>query len=177
MSRIVIGERERVAAEVDLLEDVPPRQKGWMFGRLSLWVGGILVGRHDEVGALTVALTTFPDILGHRGERSRPHLMALPAVEVARRVHEGLYVDSGQSDVAIRRAEQEYTPLLVLPRGFDLFDGWMGVMIEDEEIGRFVVRGPDGQVREARIQAGEFDRVIDALLSELERISGQIRAL
>lgn len=177
MSAVVLGDRARVAVEYELVPDVGPRERKWLFGRLALWVGGLAVGRHDEVGALTVALTSFPAVLANQGKRGRPHLMEAPAEEVFQQMFEAMFVDSGQSDAAVRRARQEYGPLLVLPPGFDLFDGWTAMLIEDETTGRFIVQGPDEQVHEAKIPAGELDRVIDAFLTDLERISGQIRAV
>jgi hypothetical protein len=175
----LIGYRDRVAVEFEL-KKVEPELRNWLYGTMSLWAGGHRIsrhGRHGEVCTLTVALTSFPGILRDAGDRSDPRLMAMPADEAFEIMHEAIYGDEPgstyQQTVALSR---HFGRLEVFPIGFEVFDGHHGFLIEDRLVGRLIWRATaDMIVREIRIGAGEFDRIIDQFLTELERLSGHTR--
>ena len=175
----LIGQRERIAVEFQLKE-VEPESKSWIFGTLSLWVGGHRISRyrrHDEECAMTVALTTFPGHLRHAGNRMDPALMAMPTERLFATLYDAVYeCPEDRSDEEIDELSRRYIRFEVFPNGFDAFDGWRGFLVEDRLIGRLIWRAWDDKiVHEARIGAGEYDRVIDQYLTELEKISGQTR--
>ena len=102
--------------------------------------------------------------------------MAMPAAKAFSIMYEALYDDPGdRSYREIAELAERYERFEVLPRGFDVFDGWRAFLVEDRIAARLLWRSPDGTIHEARIGAGEFDRVIDAFLTELERQSGHKR--
>ena len=81
-----------------------------------------------------------------------------------------------RTDEEIDELSRRYKRFEVFPNGFEVFDGWLGFLVEDRLIGRLIWRASaDKIVRETRIGVGEFDRVIDAFLTELEKVSGQTR--
>jgi hypothetical protein len=175
----LIGQRERIAVEFELKE-VEPELRNWLYGTMSLWAGGHRIsrhGRHDEVCTLTVALTSFPGILRDAGDRSDPRLMAMPAAEAFEVMHEAIYGDEpGSTYQQTLELSRHFDRFEVFPNGFEVFDGHHGFLIEDRLVGRLIWRATaDLTVRETRIGVGEFDRVIDQFLTELEKISGQTR--
>ena len=175
----LIGQRERIAVEFKL-EEVEPEYKSWIYGTMSLWAGGHRIsrhGRHDEVCTLTVALTTFPANLQDAGTRIDPELMAMPAEKIFATLYDAIYeCPDDRTDEEIDELSDRYKRFEVFPYGFEVFDGHRGFLVEDRLVGRLIWRASsDKVVREARIGAGEFDRVIDAFLTELEKASGQTR--
>jgi hypothetical protein len=172
----LIGQRGRVAVEF-ALRPAAPQHRQWLFGRMCLWIGGHRIGRHDEDCALTVALTSLAAVLDHAGRREDAALMALTAEEAFAAVHDAIYVDLGEdeSDPALLQRVRHPQRFEIAARGFDYFDGWHAFLIEDRLNGRAVWRSTDHVIHEARIGAGEFDRVLDGFLRELERVSGQAR--
>ena len=167
--------RDRIAVEYDLHE-VEPESRRWLFGTMTLWAAGQPINRQEELCAMTVALTSFPGILRDAGKRSDPRLMAKPAAEVFDIIYDAIYGD--EPERTYHQALQiplHFQCFEVAPSGFDAFDGWHIYLIEDRLVGRLNWRGPDRTVRETRIGAGEFDRVIDSFLTALEKASGQTR--
>lgn len=175
----LIGQRDRIAVEFKL-EEVEPEYKRWIYGTMSLWVGGHRIsrhGRHDEVCTLTVALTTFPGQLRDAGNRIDPELMAMSAETAFATLYDAIYeCPEGRSDEEIDELSRKYKRFEVFSSGFEVFDGHHGFLIEDRLVGRLIWRASaDKVIHEARIGAGEFDRVIDAFLTALEKTSGQTR--
>jgi Immunity protein 42 len=175
----LIGQRERIAVEFELKE-VEPELRKWLYGTMSLWAGGHRIsrhGRHDEVCTLTVALTSYPGILRDAGDRSDPRLMAMPAAEAFEVMHEAIYGDEpGSTYQQTVELSRHFGRFEVFPNGFEVFDGHHGFLIEDRLAGRLIWRATaDMVVHEVRMGAGEFDRVIDRFLTELEKTSGQTR--
>jgi hypothetical protein len=169
----LIGHRERIAVEFQL-EEVEPEYKSWIYGTMSLWAGGHRIsrhGRHDEVCTLTVALTTFPANLCDAGTRIDPEPMAMPAEKVFATLYDAIYeCPDDRTDKEIDELSRRYKRFEVFPHGFEAFDGHRGFLVEDRLVGRLIWRASaDEIVREARIGAGEYDRVIDAFLTELEK--------
>ncbi|MBX9841578.1 MAG: immunity 42 family protein [Xanthobacteraceae bacterium] len=175
----LIGQRERVAVEFEL-QEVEPEYKHWLYGTMSLWAGGHRIsrhGRHDEVCTLTVALTSFPGILRDAVDRIDARLMAMPAAEAFEVMHEAIYGDEpGSTYQQTVELNRHFGGFEVFPNGFEVFDGHHGFLIEDRLVGRLIwCSTKDKVVHEARIGAGEFDRVIDGFLTVLEKASGQTR--
>lgn len=171
----IVGQPDRIAIEFELSPS-EPENASWLFGTMYLWAGGERIGRHDERCAMTVALVGFPSLLLDAGKRQDEALMAMPAAEAFESVHEALYGDPGERSYReIAETSDRYERFEALPRGFDVFDGWWACLIEDRIAARLIWRTPDGAIREARIGAGEYDRIVDAFLTELERQSGQTR--
>ena len=169
----LIGQPDRIAVEFDLWPSEAGHKK-WLFGTMCLWAGGERIGRDDEQCAMTVALASFPDVLAQAGKRGDAALMAMPAPAAFETMHDAIYGDDGdtRSGREISALAREYGRFDVLPGGFDAFDGWKAFLIEDRMAARLLWRSPDGAVHETRIGTGEFDRVIDAFLTELEHQSG-----
>jgi hypothetical protein len=168
----IVGQPDRIAVEFDLWPS-EPEAKEWLFGTMCLWAAGQRIGRHDEQCAMTVALASLPHVLLDKGKRSDAALMAMPAAKAFSTMYEALYGDPGdRPDREIAERAERYERFEALPRGFDVFDGWHAFLIEDRIAARLLWRSPDDAIHEARIGAGEFDRVIDAFLTELERQSG-----
>lgn len=174
----VIGQPGRIAIEFDLRE-TPEDMRSWLFGKVYIWAGGQRIGRHGEECALTVALTTFPFVLADAGRRRDATLMAMPATEAFARIHAAIYEEDSpeRSYADTAKLVESFRRFEVLPNGFDAFDGWNGYLIEDRMVGRLLWRQTGGAVHEARVGAGEFDRVIDGFLSALEQSSGQKRVV
>lgn len=171
----VVGQPDRIAVEFDLWPS-EPEHKQWLFGTMCLWAGGQRIGRHDEQCAMTVAMAGFPHILRDAGKRRDDALMAMSAVDAFTTIHDALYGDpADRSDREIDELSRRYVRFEVLPRGFDVFDGWWAFLIEDRIAARLLWQSPNEVIHEARIGAGEFDRVIDGFLTELERQSGYQR--
>jgi hypothetical protein len=175
----LIGQRERIAVEFELKE-VEPELRNWLYGTMSLWAGGHRIsrhGRHDEVCTLTVALTTFPGQLRDAGNRIDPELIAMSAETAFATLYGAIYeCPEDRSDEEIDELSRKYKRFEVFPNGFEVFDGHRGFLIEDRLVGRLIWRASaDKVIHEARIGAGEFDRVIDAFLTALENTSGQTR--
>jgi hypothetical protein len=175
----LIGQRERIAVEFQL-EEVEPEYKSWIYGTMSLWAGGHRIsrhGRHDEVCTLTVALTTFPANLCDAGTRIDPELMAMPAETAFAKLYGAIYgYPEDRTDEEIDELSRRYKRFEVFPHGFEVFDGHRGFLVEDRLVGRLIWRASaDEIVHEARIGAGEYDRIIDAFLTELKKASGQTR--
>ena len=105
-----------------------------------------------------------------------PWLMASPADRVYYMIHSALYDDE---PVELTNHESQlhlhFSRFQVSPPGFDAFNGWYILLVEDRLFGRLIWRTPQDTVHEARIGAGEIDRVIDEFLTQLEKISGQTR--
>lgn len=173
----LIGHRERFAVEFELRE-VEPEHRKWLFGTLCVWADGHRIGRHDEECAMTVALTAFPGFLRHGGNRVDSELMAMPAEQIFSTIHAALYEDDkDRSDQEVAELSRKYSRFEALPNGLDVFDGWRGYLVEDRLAARLIWQaGSDKIVHEAHIGAGEYDRVIDRFLTELETISGQTRS-
>ena len=174
----LIGQRDRVAVEFEV-HDVEPELRKWIYGTMTLWAAGQPINRHSELASMTVALTAFPGVLNSAGDRSDPRLMALPANRVYDIVHGALYDDDEPVELTYHEATQlalHFERFQVSPSGFDVFDGWYICLVEDGLVGRLIWRTPKHTIHETRIGAGEFDRVIDQFLTELEKISGQTRA-
>jgi hypothetical protein len=172
----LIGQRGRVAVEF-ALRPAAPQHRQWLFGRMCLWIGGHRIGRHDEDCALTVALTSLAGIPQHAGNRADADLMAMPATAMYETLYAALYADpaNDESHETIAARARRYERFEITTSGFDYFDGWKAFLVEDAPVGRAVWRAPDATIREAHIAAGEFDRVLDGFLRELERVSGQAR--
>ncbi len=170
----VIGRPERIAVEFDLWPPTPENRR-WLFGTICLWAAGQRIGWHDEQCAMTVARVEFPHILRNAGKRRDPSLMAMPAAQAFETIHRALYDNADDlSDREIDELSERYVRFEALPRGFDAFDGWLGFLIEDRVAARLIWRDPDDMIGEARCGAGEFDRVIEGFLTELERQSGGV---
>jgi hypothetical protein len=171
----LIGQRERIAVEFDLWP-ADPATKKWLYGTMCLWVDGKRIGRHDEQCAMTVGMAAFPYILLDAGRRRDDALMAAPAEQAFNTLYDALYGgEVERTDEEIDDLSRRYAHFEVLPGGFDVFDGWVAFLIEDRMVARLLWRSPDDVVHEARIGAGEFDRMIDGFLTELERQSGTKR--
>jgi hypothetical protein len=171
----LIGNRDRIAVEYEL-HKVEPKYRRWLYGNMTLWAAGQPINRHDELAAMTVALTSFPGILRDAGQRSDPRLMAKPAEEVFDIIYDSIYGDEPERTYhESLQIHLHFQPFEVAPSGFDVFDCWHIYLIEDRVVGRLIWQGPDKVVRETRIGAGEFDRVIDTFLTQLEELSGQTR--
>jgi hypothetical protein len=113
--------------------------------------------------------------LANRGRRQNTRLLTLPLLDAFREVYSALHVDTGQPEEEVERAWERYSRLYFVPTGFDVFDGWMGFLVEDQVRARYMWRDPDDSIRETWLQTGEFDNVIDAFLTELEERTGQKR--
>jgi hypothetical protein len=125
---------------------------------------------------MTVAMAGFPPILRDKGKRSNPALMTKSARAVFRIVHGALY--GAHENLSYRQLvalTQPFDCLSVLHKGFDVFDGWDAYLIEDGTVGRLIWRGPDRRIREVRIDAGEFDHMLDEFLTALENATGHKR--
>jgi hypothetical protein len=171
----LIGQRERFAVEFELWPSNPDTQS-WLFGTMCLWAAGKRIGRHDEQCAMTVGMAAFPHILLDAGERRDDTLMAMPAEQAFAAMYEALYGDPDErTNREIDELSRRYARFEILPGGFDVFDGWLAFLVEDRIAARLLWRSPDDTIHEARIGAGEFDRIIDGFLTELERQSGQKR--
>jgi hypothetical protein len=167
----VIGQPDRVAVEFALDPSLQAEHPSWLFGTMCLWVGGHRIGRHDEICAMTVALSSFPGLLRNRGNRADPALMACSAGDAFEAIYEALYADQTELSYSETSARVcRYRRFEAVPNGFDVFDGWHAFLIEDRLIGRLVWRRPNDSIMEARIGTGEFDRVLDRFLAALEQI-------
>src|SRR5262245_15173365 len=115
----LIGHRERFAVEFQLRE-VEPEHRKWLFGTLCLWAGGQRIGRHNEECAMTVALTAFPGLLRHGGNRTDAELMAMPAKQIFSTAHAALYEDDeNRSDREVAELSKMYSRFQALPKDFD----------------------------------------------------------
>jgi hypothetical protein len=171
----LIGQRERIAVEFDLWPSSPDTQS-WLFGTMCLWAAGKRIGRHEEQRAMTVGMAAFPHVLLNAGTRRDDTLMAMPAEQAFATICDALYGDpDGRTDKEIDEISRRYVRFEVLPGGFDVFDGWRAFLVEDRIAARLLWRSAHDVIHEARLGAGEFDRVIDGFLTELERQSGQKR--
>lgn len=171
----LIGNRERVAIEFERTR-WPDGYEKWIYGFMCIWVCGQRIGRHDEEVAMTVALTSMPWILNHTGKRADGGLMTMPAKKAFNTMYDAIYrYDEGVSDEELDARSKRYRPFQIHCDGFDYFDGWRAFLIESELAARLIWRAPHKTVHEARIGIGEFDRVLDGFLSELECLSGQTR--
>jgi hypothetical protein len=184
----IVGRPERIAAEFEIYSlqrladefDLRSTEQNdistWIYGTMCLWAGGHRIGRHDELCAMTVAMAGFPSILRNKGKRSNPALMTKSARAVFRIVHRALY--GAHENLSYRQLvalTQPFDCLSVLHKGFDVFDGWDAYLIEDGTVGRLIWRGPDRRIREVRIDAGEFDHMLDEFLTALENATGHKR--
>jgi hypothetical protein len=172
----LIGRRERMAFEFELTP-VEDELRRWMFGRMCLWIDGQRIGRHDEDCALAVALSSLAEIQKHAGKREDAALMSMPAADAFAVIHAAIYSDSDDAEPYREASERvrRYQCFEIASNGFDYFDGWHAFLIEDQLVGRAIWRSPDDAIHEARVGSGEFDRVLDGFLSELERISDRTR--
>jgi hypothetical protein len=171
----IVGRTERLAIEFDLWPSEPAHAK-WLFGTICIWAAGQRIGWHDEQCAMTVALASFPYVLLDAGKRADAALMAMPAAHAFETIHQALYGDPGErTNREINELSERYAPFEVLPGGFEVFDGWNAYLIEDRMVGRLLWRSPDDAIRETRIGAGEYDRIVNGFLTELERQSGHQR--
>jgi hypothetical protein len=171
----IVGSKDHFAVEYDMEPLDSSDRMHWLPGHICFWVAGHILGRYEIGAELTVAFASFPHLLANRGRRLNPRLLTLPLLDAFREVYSALHVDTGQTDVEIERAWAQYSPLYAVPTGFDVFDGWMGFLVEDHVRARYMWRDPDDIIREAWLQAGELDNVIDAFLTQLEERTGQKR--
>jgi hypothetical protein len=103
--------------------------------------------------------------------------MSMPAADAFAVIHAAIYSDSDDAEPYREASERvrRYQCFEIASNGFDYFDGWHAFLIEDQLVGRAIWRSPDDAIHEARVGSGEFDRVLDGFLSELERISDRTR--
>ena len=168
----VIGERKSFAIEFVLNEgDALGGQ--WLYGHLRFWASNKTFGNYDSGTSLSVGIAKFKGLLKYSGRRTDPELMCLPAETLLDRVMAALFIDSGQSDAQVAADAERYWPFVVAPTGYDVFDGWRAVLVEDESKARFVWQHADDPreaVSEARLLPGEFDRVARKFVLEAESI-------
>jgi hypothetical protein len=172
---ILIGHRDRIAVEFELNAADSEEVRKWLFGRMCLWAGGQRIGRYDEGCAMTVAMASFPLILQRKSRRSDATLMRMPAAPAFATIHNALHGDADPPEGEDAIEGRFYARFEVLDRGFDVFDGWSAYLIEDRIVGRLIWRAPDQHIHEARLGAGEFDRVLEQFLTALERATGYTR--
>lgn len=170
----LIGQRDRVAFEFERTR-WPDGYESWIYGYMCLWAGGERIGKHDEEVAMTVALASFPNFLKHTGKRIDRELMAMPKERAFTTLYGALYQGDDLTDEEIDELSERYRHFEISDGGFDYYDGWKAFLIEDKLVGRIIWRKPDGTIHEARVGAGEFDRVVDGFLTALEKTSGMTR--
>ena len=166
MSRHV-GAKEVFSVEYELDPAVAQDQR-WLYGHMCFWVRGNMVGEYEEIATLNVALAVLPELLGNHGKRFDPILFSAPVEEAFSKIFSPLCIDSGQPDDQVARDEELYSRFTAVARGIDIFDNWDAFLIEDQFTGRFLFRRVNSEVREAKIPAGEFDRVLAEFLKTLQ---------
>jgi hypothetical protein len=147
-----------------------PECDSWLYGKLAFLVGGERVGNYDVGTSIRDGVTALRGLLANRGNRSDPELFQLPAGDVIARILAALYVEKGQSDEQVAADWKYFSRFLGVPAGYDAFDGWDAVLLEDDRSGRYIWRqmsSPNSLVREFRLARGELDNVIEQFLASV----------
>jgi hypothetical protein len=163
----VVGDPSRFAIEYELDED---HGGLWLFGRFCFWCGGAQVGNYELGASLRDVLFQLEQLVKYYERlRANPRFGAMSASAVFHTLDTALYRDI-DTDTFELAAEEQWRRHKVVPN-IDVFDGWKGYLVEDEQTARLIfARDPYVDVMELSLKPGEFDAVLEAALGALEKI-------
>jgi hypothetical protein len=168
---IVIGSPELAAVEFVLDEPLDP---DWMYGRLRLLLRGQELGDWDDEVTLFAVGNWWRSFVDVPKSRWDPRLEGLDRDALFQLLSDSFYVEDVPGG-PLERANRFHINQL----GMSAFDPWVVVLVEppDGRDQQVLWRGDDpGEVvREARLPAGELQRVgaefLEALEAEKRRLS------
>jgi hypothetical protein len=163
---VIFGKKNVFAIEI-LPLDVAPMD-GWRFANVSFWVDGEPLGDMNEAEALGPFCASLKHFLRFRAARTQSMLFELPADELFNLVHGKLY---GNAEDDAKHAWDTYGPYRAVDFDLDCFRRWEGYLVESRNSARFVWAEREPTVRQfhdARIPAGEFDRIVSQAIRAIE---------
>jgi hypothetical protein len=140
----------------------------WMYGKFCFFCNEQEIGDYEVGTSLRDVLFQLDEVTKFK-RRANQRFNAMTAKEVFEMVDAGL---SGELKVlAPGLVEEEQWRNLCLFPAVDVFDGWKGFLLRGEEIERLIFSvAPYEEVKEAKLNCGEFDGVIECVRKELNEI-------
>lgn len=108
---------------IDCVHEPIPNDKGWVFGRMCVWAGGLRLGNFEEPACmLDVTARHLEHVLQRLVELDEPEFVDLTDVELYELLDRAIYLDDdrGPGDVAADAAK--YSKFDFLTNGGESFD-------------------------------------------------------
>lgn len=141
---------------------------------LYLWAAGHRLGQDAEDCVLSVPAGTLLNQWRRRGTLRDAELQRQPAEQAFARFWQARYTENAKHDDHVDYLR--WARLEVCPLGEQAHDGWVAILLEEPDKGRFIWRGPDSDViREAPLRPREFHEVVIAFLAWLSERSPWFR--
>ena len=162
----VVGDSERFAVEYELNE----KHGGvWMFGRFCYWCAGKRIGDFDVGTSLRDVLFQLDQLARDNGSRANRRFSMLSGADVFRLLDGVLFGDDEMNNERIAEDEQWARHQILPP--VDVFDGWKGFLVEDNQGARLILAcEPFEDVAEVALQPGEVDEALDRARRALDAI-------
>jgi hypothetical protein len=159
---MLIGDKAKFAIEFQI--DDPSTH--WVFGKFCYWANHRMIGDYDIGGALGVGTSGVEWVASTRGRKHEPALFeAQPDVAFAS-IYNPVYDGPLDGLVQIPLAEERLGLFYATPGNFDVFDGYIGFLIESTDFDRLLWRclkePKPGPVHECSLHHGKFFDVLDA---------------
>lgn len=163
----LIGKTSRFAVQYELDANYGGE---WMYGKFCFFCNEQQIGDYELGTSLRDVLFQLDEVAKFK-RRANQRFDAMTAKEVFALVDAGL---SGDLKVLAPDAgvveEEQWRNLCLFPV-VDVFDGWKGFLLRGEEIERLIFSVvPYLEVKEAKLDCGEIDGVIECVRKELNEI-------
>lgn len=177
----LFGDPAEFAIEYSLEEE---SARAGMLGRLCFWCGGRRIG-DDELTSLRYLLYEFESWRWAKDCRTNPRFTHLTGPELLTLLDGALFFGQNfKSDKELKMwmqiSEDEQWARHKISPSVDVFDNWKIYIVEGNTKARIVfcelanrdatVVSPYGEIFEIKLAVGEFDRILDLTIKELNEI-------
>jgi Immunity protein 42 len=169
-----VGNRRLFAVEFEFDAGASPKVWNEWFGSLWLWIDGHLVGNPLESEMISIGLESLKEAATETGTRRRELLSTNDPNEALDLIMWARYGDESSPKGKLVEDEHSLFPFEILPRRTGpFFDGWEAILIEEDDVERFIYRQRETPVTEVPWPLGTLREVVFEACAEFEAMARQ----
>lgn len=153
---------------IDCVHEPIPNEKGWVFGRMCVWIGGLRLGDLDVPACmLNVTAARLDGVIGRLSDLADPALEDLTDSQLYELLDKAIYRDDQQTPAQVAADAERFFKFDFLTNGGESFDGFKSFITGGSGHVRILFVGLGSERVGARLDAVAFVATVTAFLGWL----------